>query len=86
MSVSAKLFTHDHGQAVQLPGEFRFEGNEVRITRHGDALILEPIRHQPVDLAEVWARIDRLRGEGDYFEEGSPEDPPPAADERRFFE
>ena len=31
-------------QAVRLPKEFRFEGEEVAIRREGDAVILEPVR------------------------------------------
>jgi antitoxin VapB len=30
---TAKLFTHGSGQAVRLPAEFRFEGDEVYIRR-----------------------------------------------------
>ena len=30
---TAKLFTHGGGQAVRLPAEFRFEGDEVYIRR-----------------------------------------------------
>jgi len=30
---TAKLFTHGGGQAVSLPAEFRFEGDEVSIRR-----------------------------------------------------
>jgi antitoxin VapB len=40
---TAKLFWIGQSQAVRLPKEFRFEGEEVRIRRHGDAVILEPV-------------------------------------------
>ena len=40
---TAKLFWTGRSQAVRLPKEFRFEGEEVRIRRHGDAVVLEPV-------------------------------------------
>ena len=43
---------------MRLPKEFRFEGDEVRIRRHGDAVILEPI-------AEDWGWLDDLAGQLD---------------------
>ncbi|MEO1021488.1 MAG: type II toxin-antitoxin system VapB family antitoxin [Bacteroidota bacterium] len=39
---TAKLFKNGRSQAVRLPKEFRFEGNEVRIRREGDEVILSP--------------------------------------------
>ena len=39
---TAKLFNHRGGQAVRLPKAFRFEGAEVVIEKHGDAVILKP--------------------------------------------
>lgn len=39
----AKLFWNGRSQAVRLPKEFRFPGDEVEIRREGDAVILEPI-------------------------------------------
>jgi antitoxin VapB len=40
----AKLFRNGRSQAVRLPREFRFPGDEVAIRREGDAVILEPVR------------------------------------------
>jgi antitoxin VapB len=40
----AKLFQNGRSQAVRLPKEFRFEGEEVSIRREGEAVILEPIQ------------------------------------------
>jgi antitoxin VapB len=51
----AKLFWSGRSQAVRLPKEFRFEGDEVRIRREGQAVVLEPI-------AEDWAWLDALAG------------------------
>ena len=39
---TAKLFMTGRSQAVRLPKEYRFEGNEVLIKRVGDAVVLLP--------------------------------------------
>lgn len=39
---SAKLFKNGESQAVRLPKEFRFAGDEVFIKRMGDAVVLLP--------------------------------------------
>ena len=41
---TAKLFRNGRSQAVRLPKEFRFEGEEVSIRRQGDSVILEPVK------------------------------------------
>ncbi|MFD1559125.1 antitoxin [Paraburkholderia silviterrae] len=51
----AKIFKHGGSQAVRLPKEFRFDAEEVRIRRHGTAVILEPV---PQD----WAWLTQLIG------------------------
>jgi antitoxin VapB len=56
---TAKLFWSGRSQAVRLPKEFRFEGDEVRIRRHGSAIILEPV-------AADWKWLDALVGELDH--------------------
>ena len=40
--MTAKLFENGRSQAVRLPKEFRFNGNEVSINKVGDAVILLP--------------------------------------------
>ena len=52
---TAKLFWSGRSQAVRLPKEYRFEGEEVRIRRHGSAVILEPV---PKD----WSWLDAISG------------------------
>ena len=42
----AKLFMNGRSQAVRLPKDFRFEGDEVFIKKVGDAVILIPY-HSP---------------------------------------
>jgi antitoxin VapB len=44
MSATAKLITDGDSQLVLLPEEFRFEGAEVRVSKVGDKVILEPGR------------------------------------------
>lgn len=41
---TAKLFRNGQSQAVRLPKEFRFEGDEVFIKRVGNAVVLLPHR------------------------------------------
>jgi antitoxin VapB len=50
---TAKIFWSGRSQAVRLPKNFRFEGHEVRIRRHGNAVILEP-------LADNWQWLDAI--------------------------
>jgi antitoxin VapB len=38
----AKLFKNGESQAVRLPKEFRFQGNEVYVKRQGNAVVLVP--------------------------------------------
>ena len=67
----AKIFWSGRSQAVRLPKDFRFQGEEVRIRRHGNAVILEP-------LAEDWAWLDALAGKLDEdFVEAVGERPEP---------
>lgn len=66
---TAKLFWSGRSQAVRLPREFRFEGGEVRIRRHGAAVILEPI-------ATDWVWLDALAGPLDEdFKQAAAEQP-----------
>jgi len=54
----ARIFWSGRSQAVRLPKEFRFKGDEVRIRRHGNAVILEP-------LDDDWAWLDAIVGKLD---------------------
>ena len=44
MESVAKIFMNGRSQAVRLPKAFRFEGSEVRISKQGEKIILEPIK------------------------------------------
>ena len=39
-----RLFRNGRNQALRIPREFEFEGNEAIIRKEGDRLIVEPIR------------------------------------------
>ena len=55
---TAKLFWSGRSQAVRLPKDFRFDGDQVRIRKHGNGVILEPV-------AADWAWLDAIVGELD---------------------
>ena len=55
---TAKIFWSGRSQAVRLPKDFRFDASEVRIRRHGNAVILEPVTHD-------WAWLDAVAGKLD---------------------
>lgn len=42
----AKVFWNGRSQAVRLPQDYRFKGNEVAIRREGDKVVLEPLLRQ----------------------------------------
>lgn len=39
---TARIFKHGNSQAVRLPKEFRFEGDEVLVKRSGGGVLLLP--------------------------------------------
>jgi len=45
METTAKLFKNGSSQAVRLPKECRFAGDEVVVKRFGDTVILVPMRY-----------------------------------------
>lgn len=53
MGSTAKVFMTGRSQAVRLPKEFRFESDEVRIRKEGNAVILEPV-------PEDWSWLDAI--------------------------
>jgi antitoxin VapB len=52
---TAKVFWNGRSQAVRLPKEYRLNASEVRVRKHGNAVILEPI---PDD----WHWLERVTG------------------------
>ncbi len=73
MAQTAKLFWSGRSQAVRLPKEFRMKGDEVRIRKHGEAVILEPI-------AMDWRWLDDIAASfsEDFFAAGRNQPPLPA--------
>lgn len=66
---TAKIFWSGRSQAVRLPKDFRFDAETVRIRRHGNAVILEPV-------TEDWAWLDAVTGKLDQdFVSGTSEQP-----------
>ena len=52
---TAKIIRSGRSQAVRLPKAFWFDAQTVRIRRHGNAVILEPV-------AEDWSWLDAIVG------------------------
>jgi antitoxin VapB len=56
----AKLFRNGRSQAVRLPREFRFEGDQVRIRRIDQGVLLEPLIP---NTSEWFDELDRFNAE-----------------------
>ncbi len=68
--MEAELFWSGRSQAVRLPKEFHFEGDQVRISRMGAGVLIEPILEAPKEtVEEMFARIDAMKGDP-LFPEG----------------
>lgn len=65
---TAKLFKSGRSQAVRLPKDFRFEGDEVMVTRLGAAVVLLPKNH---DWEVMFGSLDGF-GEDFMRERGQP--------------
>ena len=50
---TAKVFKHGHSQAVRLPKEFRFEGDEVMVKRAAGGVLLLPKKMTYDQIMEV---------------------------------
>lgn len=71
MLKTAKLFRNGRSQAVRLPREFRFEGDEVLIRQVGNGVLLEP---KITDVRHWFAKLDHFKG--DFMKKGSRTQPP----------
>jgi antitoxin VapB len=56
----AKLFQNGRSQAVRLPREFRFTGTEVRVSRHGRGVLIEPLEW---NVDDWFASLDQFSDE-----------------------
>lgn len=45
MEARAKIFQNGRSQAVRLPKAFRLKGTEVKISKDGDKIVLEPLKN-----------------------------------------
>lgn len=54
-SRTARLFRNGRNQAVRIPVEFELPGDEVKITKDGDRLIVEPKAPPRRTLGEILA-------------------------------
>jgi antitoxin VapB len=85
----AKIVTEDDSQVVRLPREFHLPGEEVRVSRKGDAVILEPIEEtkeqRHAEVSTWFARMDAL-GPLDGFEGDWREQPPLSDDDEPRFD
>lgn len=75
MPVYAKLFRNGRSQAVRLPAAFRFTGEQVRVSRQGAGVLLEPVTSE---VAEWFAALDRF--EEAFMPEGREQPPAPDRD------
>lgn len=73
----AKLFRTGGSQAVRLPAEFRFPGDEVEIRRDSETgdVVLSPVASGWSEWKEFFARLEELDVPGDFLVE---RDQPPA--------
>lgn len=55
----AKVFRSGNSQAVRLPKDFRFDVEEVEVSREGDAVVLRPHRGAKAAWASLRAAVDR---------------------------
>ena len=83
MTATAKLFMNGRSQAVRLPKEFRFAGTEVRVSKVGDKVILEPVEKAPFDVKAWRAKLESY-GDLDFAE--LPDDPPVEPDDTVNFD
>lgn len=83
---TAKIFQHGGSQAVRLPKAFRFEGTEVLIEKHEDAVILRPAPSSLPDLRTI-GDVSRYFSENDADAASFPAPPPrPTKHERPILE
>ncbi len=72
----AKLFRNGRSQAVRLPQQFRFTGDQVRVRRVGKGVVLEPI----LSPQSWFAELDRFGAEP-FMVEGRNQPPTPPGDD-----
>jgi len=56
---TAKVFRHGNSQAVRLPKEFRFDGDEVLVKRSSGGVLLLP---KKITYEQIMAVVGRFKG------------------------
>ena len=79
---TGKIFMTGRSQAVRLPKEFRLPGSEVKITRQGDGLFIEPKQKKKMTTAEWFAELDKY-ADLPFMEDGR--DQPPMPPDKDIF-
>ena len=74
----AKVFKSGNSQAVRLPKEFRFNVEEVEVSREGDAIILRPHSESRQDWSSLRSALKRGVSD-DFLKDGRKQ---PAEQER----
>ena len=75
---TAKLFDNGRSQAVRLPKAYRMPGKEVKISRSGKRVILEPLESNWDDFFEALSQFS------DDFMENGREQPKMPPERERF--
>lgn len=86
MGRTARIFRSGNSQAVRLPKEFRFDVEEVEISREGDAVVLRP---RATDAAERWPNLRAAMAIGlsdDFMTEGREQPPMPPDGPSEMFD
>lgn len=68
MATTARLFQNGGSQAVRLPAEFRFDGDEVYIFRDavtGDVVLSDRRHPSPSYWHDLFALLDSMKVEGE---------------------
>jgi len=73
---TARIFQNGRSQAVRLPKDFRFEGDEVFVHKVGNAVVLLPMRH---GWDSLFQSLDQFSD--DFMQDGRQQ---PALQERNF--
>ena len=76
----AKIFKHGRSQAVRLPKEFRLPGTEVRVSRVGKGVLLEPVAFD----VDEWLAQLRKHSKVPFMPEGRQQPSMPSGDDIDF--
>ena len=77
---TATLSNEGDNQVVHLPVGFQLPGRELRVTRVGGGLLLQPAAF---DVDDWWAKLDEYRGVP-FMEEGRQQPPMPDGEDISF--